>query len=197
MLRKELLQVIRDKRARVLLIVPPLIQTLIFGYAATLEIKHVPIAVIDYENTQVSRDLLSRFASSRYFDVRRHLSSRDELGSMIDRGEVLGAIQINAGFTEELRKGQTAKVQVIVDSSNSNTALVAIGYINQVASRFALDYQNERIEKISPALRDRMPQIVLERCPWYNPDLSSSWFFVPGVIGNITMVGKTRSMRVP
>lgn len=188
MLKKELIQVLRDKRARILLVGPPLIQTLIFGYAATLEIKHVPVAIIDYENTQVSRDLISRFEHSRYFDVRAHLADRRDLGPMIDRSEVLGAIQINAGFTEQLRKGETAKMQVIVDSTNSNTALVAIGYINQIASRFALDYQNERIETINPSLMKQVPRIELERRPWYNPDLSSPWFFVPGVIGNITMV---------
>lgn len=186
--KKELTQVLRDKRARRLLIVPPLVQTLIFGYAATMEIRNVPVAIIDYEHTQLSRDFAARFAHSPYFVVRSYLDDRRELGPMIDRGDVLGAIQINAGFTENVRKGQTAKVQVIMDSSNSNTAMVAIGYINQVASGFARDYQIERIDALSPALRGRMPQVVLERRPWYNPDLSSRWFFVPGVLGNITMI---------
>jgi ABC-2 type transport system permease protein len=188
MLKKELTQVLRDKRTRILLIGPPLLQTLIFGYAATLEIKHVPTAIIDYDNTQVSRDLVSRFEQSRYFDVRAKVADRAQLVPMIDRSEVLAAIQINSGFAEDIRKGQTAKVQVVVDSSNSNTALVALGYINQVAARMARDYQMRSIELTAPGQKQSLPQIALETRPWFNPDLSAPWFFVPGVIGNITMI---------
>ncbi|HEX8926255.1 MAG TPA: ABC transporter permease [Terriglobales bacterium] len=188
MLRKELIQVLRDPRSRILLIGPPLLQTLIFGYAATLDIRHVPIAVVDYENTQESRDLISRFANSRYFDVRAHLASHNDIQPIIDRGEVLAVVQINSGFTEDLRKGQTAQVQAIVDSSNSNTALVSIGYINQVAASFGAEYQRQRMNALSPELASMVPTIALHTRPWYNPDLSSTWFFVPGVIGNILLV---------
>jgi ABC-2 type transport system permease protein len=188
MLRKELIQVLRDPRMRFLLIVPPLVQTLIFGYAANLDVQHVPIAIVDYENTQESRDLVSRFANSRYFDVRAHLANRTDIQTLIDRGDVLAAVQINSGFTEDLRKGQTARVQAIVDSSNSNTALVSIGYINQVAASFAAEYQRQRLNSLSPDLAILVPTVTLHTRPWYNPDLRSSWFFVPGVIGNILMV---------
>jgi ABC-2 type transport system permease protein len=157
----------------------------IFGYAATLEIQHVPIAILDYENSQVSRDFISRFEGSRYFDVRKRTLDRDEVRRLIDRGDVALAVQVNAGFSELLRKGQTAPVQVVLDASNSNTALVSLGYVNQVASKFAQDYQVEMINRTAPSLLRQMPSIVLERQPWFNPDLRSQWFFVPGVIGNI------------
>lgn len=187
MLIKEFLHVIRDKRARFLLFGPPLIQTLVFGYAATLEIKHVPVAVVDYDNSQASRDLISRFQASRYFEVRR-LADRREIADLIDRSETTMALQIDSGFSRELHKGETARLQVIVDASNSNTALVGLGYLNQVAQGFARDFRMAVLQRQAPTLAASLPEIVVERRPWYNPDLTSQWFFVPGVIGNLVLV---------
>jgi ABC-2 type transport system permease protein len=161
----------------------------IFGYAANLEIQHVPVAILDYENSQVSRDFVSRFEGSRYFDVRTRTLDRAAVRRLIDRGDLVMAVQVDAGFSELLRKGQTAPVQVVLDASNSNTALVSLGYANQVASKFAQDYQAEMLNRSAPSLLRQMPSIVLERQPWFNPDLRSQWFFVPGVMGNlITLV---------
>lgn len=187
MLIKEFLHVIRDKRARFFLFVPPVLQTLVFGYAATLEIRHVPVAIVDYDNSQVSRDLASRFQASRYFEVRRQ-ADRREVPDLIDRDEVMMALQINSGFARDLRKGETAHLQVLVDASNSNTALVGLGYVNQVAQAFAREYRLETLERQSPAAANGLPEIVVEKRPWYNPDMSSQWFFVPGVIGNLVLV---------
>ncbi len=188
MLIKEFIQVFRDKRTRFVLFGPPIIQMLIFGYAATFEIKNVPIAVLDLDHTQESRDLVSRFTSSPYFDLRYQLTRQPELVQLIDRGEVTVALQIHPGFSENLRKGQTAPLQVIVDATNSNTALIAAGYVNQIAQGFAQDYQQDRMQRISPQLVDRMPRVELQQRPWYNSDLKSRWFFVPGVIGSLTLV---------
>lgn len=188
MLIKEFIQVFRDKRARILLVGPPIIQIIIFGYAATLEIKHVRTAVVDYDNSQVSRDLISRFEASRYFDIRERLTDRRQIQELIDRGDVTMAIQINAGFAQQIRKGQTAHVQVIVDSTDSNTALVGLGYINEVTGNFSSDYRQESLQRTSPFAVAQMPKIVLDRRPWYNTDMSSQWFFVPGVIGNLILV---------
>lgn len=188
MLIKEFIQVFRDTRTRFLLFGPPVIQMLIFGYAATLDIRHIPTAVLDFDHSQVSRDLLSRFTASPYFEVRARPGDRAEIGELIDRGDVTVALQINAGFAQDLGKGQTARLQVIVDSSNSNTALIAVGYINQIAGRFAQDYQRERLSATAPLLQACLPTIVLERRPWYNTDLNSQWFFVPGVIGNLILI---------
>ncbi len=188
MLIKEFIQVFRDKRTRFVLFGPPMIQMLVFGYAATLDIQHVPTAVLDFDNSQVSRDLISRFTASPYFDIRARLEDHRQIGELIDRGDVIIALQINAGFAQDLRKGQTAHLQVIVDSSNSNTALIAVGYVNQIASRFSQDYQTERLLRTSPLLLPQMPRIVLEHRPWFNADLHSQWFFVPGIIGNLVLV---------
>ena len=188
MLIKEFIQVFRDKRTRFVLIGPPMIQMLVFGYAATLEIKHVPTAIVDYDNSQVSRDLIARFEGSRYFDIRKRSTDRREVPDLIDRGDVTMAVQINSGFAQRIRKGETAHIQVIVDSTNSNTALIGLGYVNQVTADFASEYQLESLRRTSPPAIARMPKMVLDVRPWFNTDMSSQWFFVPGIIGNIMLV---------
>ena len=188
MLLKEFIQVFRDKRARIFLFGPPLIQMLVFGYAATLEIRHVPTAIIDCDNSQISRDFISRFQGSPYFDIRKRLSEGRQIQEVINNGEVTMAIRINAGFAGNIRKGQTAHVQVIVDSTNSNTALVGLGYVNEIAANFATEYQKEFLSRTSPFIFSQLPKIVLDKRPWYNTDMSSQWFFVPGVIGNLVLV---------
>lgn len=188
MLLKEFIQVFRDKRARVLLFGPPLIQMIVFGYAATLEIRHIPTVIVDYDNSQVSRDLVSRFEASRYFDIRKRLADARQIREVIDGGDAIMAIRINAGFAGDIRKGQTAHLQVIVDSTNSNTALVGLGYVNEITSNFAGEYRKEAGARRAPFALAQMPEIVLDKRPWYNTDLSSQWFFVPGVIGNLVLV---------
>jgi len=188
MLIKEFIQVFRDKRTRFVLFGPPIIQMLIFGYAATFEIHHVPTVVLDLDHSQESRELISRFSSSPYFDVQRQLTDYRQIGDLIDQGKATVGLEINAGFSQNLRKGQTAPLQVIVDATNSNTALIASGYITQIALGFAQEYQQDRIYRLSPQMIERMPSVQLEQRPWYNPDLRSRWFFVPGVIGSLTLV---------
>jgi len=188
MLIKEFIQVFRDKRTRFVLFGPPIIQMLVFGYAATFEIHHVPTVVLDLDHSQESRELISRFTSSPYFDVQRQLTDYRQIGDLIDQGKATVGLEINAGFAQNLRKGQTAPLQVIVDATNSNTALIASGYVTQIAVGFSQDYQQDRIYRISPQMIEEIPSVQLEQRPWYNPDLRSRWFFVPGVIGSLTVV---------
>ena len=188
MLIKEFIQVFRDKRTRFVLFGPPIIQMLVFGYAATFEIHHVPTVVLDLDHSQESRELISRFTSSPYFDVQRQLTDYRQIGDLIDQGEATVGLEINAGFAQNLRKGQTAPLQVIVDATNSNTALIASGYVTQIAVGFSQDYQQDRIYRLSPQMIEEIPSVQLDQRPWYNPDLRSRWFFVPGVIGSLTVV---------
>jgi len=188
MIIKEFLQLRRDKHARFILVVPPILQMLIYGYAATFEVNRVEIAMIDFDHSQESRDLLSRFTFTGRFEVAKILSNEDELKSLIGRSDIPMALKIEPGFAELLLKGQTAHLQVIVDGTNSNTALIAVGYVNQIANQFAQDYALNRLNQVMPAMAVSVPQIDLEQRPWYNPDLNSQWFFVPGVIGSITLI---------
>lgn len=188
MLIKEFIQVLRDKRTRAVLIGPPIIQMLVFGYAATFEIHHVPTVILDLDQSQQSRDLVSRFTASPYFAVQRQLIDSRQLRDAIDRGDATVGLEIDAGFAQKLLHGQTAPLQVIVDATNSNTALIASSYVTQIALGFARDYQQDRIFRIAPQMAEQLPSVQLEQRPWYNPGLRSRWFFVPGVIGSLTLV---------
>jgi ABC-2 type transport system permease protein len=188
MLIKEFIQVLRDQRTRMILIVPPILQMLVFGYAATYEVRHTPIAIADLDRSQESRDLVSLFTSSPYFEVRRQLESDRALGDLVERGDVMIGLEIQPGFAQKLRKGQSAPLQALVDATNSNTALVASGYLSQIAQGFAQRYQQDRLARLAPQLVAIVPSVRLEQQPWYNPGLRSRWFFVPGVIGSLTLV---------
>lgn len=185
---KEFIHVLRDKRARAVLFVPPLVQMLVFGYAATFQVHHVATVVLDRDHSQESRDFVSRLASNQYFDVRRQLTHEGEIRQAIDRGQAVVAVQIHPGFARLLRKGAGAPVQVVVDATNSNTAMVALSYVNQIGAQFAEDYQDDRMWRLAPQLAAVYPNVELEPRPWYNPNLNSHWFFVPGIIGSLTLV---------
>src|SRR6266496_1674054 len=148
MLIKEFIQVFRDKRTRFVLFAPPIIQMVVFGYAANFEVRHVPTVVLDLDHSQESRELVSRFSSSPYLDVQRELTDYRQIGDLIDQGKTTIGLEINAGFAQNLRKGQVAPLQVIVDATDSNTALIASGYIRQIALGLAQDYQKDRIYRI-------------------------------------------------
>jgi ABC-2 type transport system permease protein len=188
MLRKEFIQTLRDPRTRFVLIGPPIIQMLIFGYAATLEVKHVSLAVLDLDNTPESRELISRFSASRYFTIEKYAARSQELRDGVERGDFLLTIEIGSGFARRLRNGQGASVQVLVDASNSNTALIGLGYLNQIGAKFAQDYQMEQIERAAPQLVSFVPQVELQARPWFNEGLNSQWYFVPGVVGNLMLI---------
>ena len=188
MLLKEFIQTLRDPRTRFVLFAPPIIQMMVFGYAATLEVKHVQFAVLDRDNTQESREFISRLSASRYFDLTMHAQRKEELRDGIDRGDFLLGVQIDSGFAQDLRGGKGARVQVLVDSTNSNTALVGLGYLTQVGARFAQDYQMDRIRRTEPQLMGMIPHVELVERPWFNEGFDSRWFFVPGVIGNLMLI---------
>jgi ABC-2 type transport system permease protein len=185
---KEFIHLFRDPHARFSLIVPPLLQMLIFGYAATYDVNRVSTAVLDFDHSQESREFLERFSASSRFQVREILQNEAQIPSLLDHRKVVLVLQIQPGFAELLRKGQIAPVQAVVDGTDSNTALIAVGYISQIATRFASDYQLQRADWVNPALATFAPNIELQERPWYNPNLESRWFFVPGVIGALVLV---------
>ena len=187
MLLKEFLQVLRDPRGRFVLFAPLILQMLIFGYAATFELHRVPMAVLDLDHSYESRDLLSRFSSSSHFELRAVPADRRQVARLINEGTVSIAVQIMPGFAEAVRRNGGV-VQVITDGSDSNTAMIALGYVAQITSSYSESYAKDRLLRIAPELAQRMPSVTLARRPWYNEDLNSQWFFVPGVIGDLLTV---------
>lgn len=187
MLIKEFIQLWRDKWGRFRLIVPPLVQLLLFGYAATFDVNHAGTAVLDLDHSQESRELVARFTSSNRLNIVEIAHSQSEIAGAIDRSDAVIALVIHAGFAALLRNGQAAPVQVIVDGTNSNTALIALGYVNTIAAQFAQDYASDLVQRTDGA-QARQIEVTLEQRPWYNSDLNGRWFFVPGVMATLTLV---------
>jgi len=188
MMIKEFIQVFRDGRTRFLLFGPPIIQMMIFGYAANFEIRGVRVALVDSDRTPESRALLARFTATPYFTVLAQAEDTREVTTWLDEGRVMLVLHVREGFSRDLRTAREAPLQVLADSTNSNTALIALGYINQIAAVYAQDFQRDLLLRQSPALAVRAPRVTLEERPWYNPSLRSRWYFVPGVIGSLTTV---------
>ncbi len=185
---KEFIELKRDKWARFRLIVPTLVQMLLFGYAATYEVYHVSTVVLDLDHSQESRELLSRFSFSNRFDIVKVAQSQHDVTQAIDKSDAAVGLVIHAGFAELLEKGQGAPLQAVVDGTNSNTALIALGYVNTIAAGFAQDYATDLAERTLGVNGTRRVQVTLEQRPWFNEDLNGQWFFVPGLIGTLTLV---------
>jgi ABC-2 type transport system permease protein len=184
---KEFLELRRDKWARFRLVVPPLIQMIIFGYAATFEVFGVSTAVLDFDHSQESRELISRFTYSGRFHIVKVAQAEPEINAAIDSGDAVVAIVIHPEFARLLRKGQSAPVQVVVDGTNSNTALISLGYVGEIAAQFSQDYATDLAQRLHGAQGPPAAQVVLEQRPWYNKDFNSRWFFVPGIIAMVIL----------
>jgi len=180
LVRKEFLALLKDPKSRLVLIVPPLVQLLVFGYAATYDLKQVPFAVCNEDRGAVSRELLAAFGSGTTFLRVAEVGSAAELAPLVDRREVLVAIHIGPRFTADLLAGRPAPLQVILDGRNSNTAMIAMNYVRSVVQRFN--------EGWIAARGLRAPPARLEMRAWFNPNLESRWFFIPGIIGILTLV---------
>lgn len=178
----------RDRWARFRLLIPPLIQVLVFGYAATFEVFGVSTAVLDLDHSQESRALIAEFASNPHFRIVCMAASQHEAEAAIDDSSAAVAIIVHAGFAQRLRKGQPAPVQVLVDGTNSNSALIALGYISAIVNRYSQGYQNDLLGRLNPKVAGTLVHVTLDDRPWYNTSLNSRWFFVPGVIATITLI---------
>ncbi|MBK1722199.1 ABC transporter permease [Thiocystis violacea] len=177
---KELLALFKDKRSRFIVVIPPLIQLLIFGYAASFDLNHIPYAVYDRDGGYAARDLLARFEGAPSFDLARRIQRQDEIAEVIDTRDCLLVIQVPPRFTADLVSGQTAPVQILIDGRNSNSAQIAQNYVARIVTGFNQDWVFAR------GLQG-MPVSLVTRA-WYNPNLESRWFFVSGLVGLLTLV---------
>ncbi len=177
---KEFLALLKDKKSRLVVVVPPLLQLLVFGYAATFDLKNVPYAVYNEDAGSASRDLLAGFKGSPNFTEVASLSQEGQIAPLINKKEALLVIHIGPQFSKDLLLGRTARVQVIVDGRNSNTAMLAMNYLGTVINRFNMSW-NALSGKPNP------PAYVVTRA-WFNPNLESRWFIVPGIVGLLTLV---------
>lgn len=182
---KELIQTLRDRRSVGLLLVAPLFQLLIFGYVATTDLKRSSMVVCDYSRTQQSREFVRAFTSSGYFNDTYYVNSTNEIDEYIDRGKAVAAMMIPRDFASRLEKGEPVTVGFIIDGANSNRATILNGYIEFIASDYSGKIARQVLSRVGLKTR---PLIVVEPRVWFNPELKSVNYMVPGVIGMLTMI---------
>jgi ABC-2 type transport system permease protein len=178
--RKELIAAFKDPRGRFTLLVPPIIQCLIYGYVASYDLNDVPFAVLDRDHSSASRDLVARLDGSPAFSRQAGLYRTEDIKAWIDERRVLLVLSIDADFERKLLLGQPAEVQVIADGRNSNTAGTALGYVAAMVSAFNADWRAARGQAGPPV------QATLRA--WYNPNLETRWHMIPSLIGTLTMI---------
>lgn len=187
MMIKEFIQVLRDVRMRGLIFIAPIVQLLVFGYAVTTDVRNVELAVRDVDSSADSRELVARFASSRYFRIVAYAGTDEEIRALLDRGDVRAALNIRHGFTDALRAGRSADVQIIVDGTDSSSARVVLDYSSRIVMDFSRTVTVQRIERMAGTPHGA-PGIDLRTRVWFNENLESRNFFVPGVIAMIVML---------
>ncbi len=194
-LKKEFIQVFREPRMRGLLFVPPLIQLIVFGYAVTLDVDNAKIAWMDNDRTPESRALLARFEGSGRFQLVATPRSEAEVQSILDHGDAHAVVRVLPGFARDLARQKGAEVQVLLDGTNSNTASLVSAYASGVIAAYSNDAipsqtKNQQTVKLtvrSPGSAPAVVNIGATPAPrvWFNPDLRSRNYFVPGVAANI------------
>jgi len=177
---KELLAILRDKKSRFVLIGPPIAQLIVFGYAATYDLNNIPIAVYNEDRSAPSRELVARITGSPHFQLVGAITHDNQIAPLIDNKQVLMVLHLGPRFSEHLKRGKPAPAQIIIDGRNSNTALLSLGYLRTVITDFNLNWAQEH--GLPP------PPATLRIRPWYNENLLSRWFIVPGIIGLLTLV---------
>jgi len=187
MLVKEFLQMFRDRRMWGIIFVIPVVQTLVFGYAVTTDVEHVRIAVHDLDNSVASRELLSRFVATGYFDVAEHVETTRRAGYLVDRGQVQAVLQIDRGFANDLRAGRVARVQLILDGTDSNTAGIAANYAAKIVTNLSQTILIERFTRLRGSGIEP-GRVVPQTRAWFNENLESRNFYVPGVIAIVVML---------
>jgi ABC-2 type transport system permease protein len=187
MVKKEFIQVWRDRRLRIFLFLPPIVQLIIYGYAINFDIRQVPFAVFDEDRTQASEILISRFTASEYFSLTQVINSEAELRDLIDRSQVTLAVHIPKGFADKIKADQPVALQLILDATDSNTALIVAKYARTILSDYSQAMLQQSLRRLNLPRKLQTP-VVIEPRAWLNPNLESKNAFVPGVIAMVVML---------
>lgn len=187
MLIKEFIQVFRDPKIRGIIFVMPVLQVLVFGYAVTLDVNNIATAVYDLDNSVASRELIARFEKSGYFEVIEYVESGERARALVDRGEASAVFQMNRSFGDALRAGRTAELQLIVDGTDSNTAGVVLDYSAKIAKELSQKVLITRFTRVRGSF-EKPGTVELETRAWFNDNLESRNFYVPGVIAIVVML---------
>ena len=192
---KEAVQIRRDKRMLMIIFVAPIIQIILLGYAANMDVKRIPAAVLDFSMTQESRELILLFKNSGRFQINYFPESQKEMVERLDKGEVWVGIEIKSDFAQELKKGKTVPIQIIIDGTNSNTAGVVSGYLNQLLLSYNLKLLQDQVQKrlagasvTGMVSKPKILSLENQVRAWYNPELKSRDFNLPGILALILMI---------
>lgn len=186
MARKEFFHVIRDRRSLIMGIAIPILMLILYGYALSLDVDNVPMVIWDQSMSSVSREFITKFIGSRYFSLHKYIENYNEVEKSIDSRQALMALIIPNDFDNLIKSGRQTQIQLIVDGSDSNTATIAMGYANIIVQTFSQELAIQFIRKRG----GRIPRTPLDLRPrvWFNPDLESKNFIIPGLIAVIMMV---------
>jgi ABC-2 type transport system permease protein len=180
--RKEFRQIARDRRSLMVLLFVPAFFLLLYGYALSFDVQNIQLAVLDHDRSQASRELVNAFVKSGYFELAADVTSSREYEELIDLGEVRAALVIPAGLQRDLLTGRRVPVQVVINGDNSNTAMTVMGYALRILQITSAQYQ------LQGATRASSVPINVESRVWYNPQLRSALFLIPGLIAYIGMI---------
>ena len=178
--RKELIQIFKDPRSRYSLLIPPILQCLIYGYVATYDLTDIPYAVLDQDRSAAAQKLLASFDGTGVFHRVANLHRAADIRQVIDERRVLLVLQIDQDFERRLMSGRSANLQVVFDGRNSNTAGTASGYIGTIVESFNAEWRSERGRPDAP--------VRLTTRAWYNPNLETRWHMIPALIGTLTFI---------
>lgn len=186
-IRKEFLQLRRDPRLLPVIFISPMLQLLLLGYAANLDVRSIPAVVCDMDRSAASREFIDGFVNSGYFSVRARIERMAEIDPFLDNGRASMAFVVPRGFGDKLAGGRTASVMIIADGSESQSATIGVNYATMITGRYSQRIVLDRFERakgpgVRPVLVDAEVRV------WYNPELRSRNFMVPGVLGLILMI---------
>ncbi len=183
---KEFIHIKRDRRTLMLLIFFPALLLLIFGYAIDFDVKNVEIGVLDFDNSKESREFIEMFTLYEHFVLRYYLSSYKEIDYYLDSGRLTSCIIIPENFSDKLKNGDDASIQIIIDGTNSNVGMTVLGNLIAYISNYSNNLIIDALKKVG-IKKSKIPVKLIPRV-WYNPDLKSAKFLVPGLIGFIMMI---------
>ncbi|HKZ44183.1 MAG TPA: ABC transporter permease [Anaerolineales bacterium] len=183
-IRKEFLQILRDKRTLAIVILIPIIQLFLLGYSATSDIRNVPLAVFDQCKCSQSRDLLEAYRNADFFQLKYDVNSHDDIRLLIEKGDIMAGMIIPPDFDVQLINGD-AQVAFILDGSNATAGSTALSAATLIGQSFSTSLMVEKLERTGLDPDTFKPPLTVQTRVWYNPDLVSSFFMIPGVIGMI------------
>ncbi|MBU4382934.1 MAG: ABC transporter permease [Proteobacteria bacterium] len=187
MLIKEFIQIFRDPKMKGVIFLMPLIQAMVFGYAVTTDVRDVKMAIYDSDASQLSRELTARFVNSGYFIIAKRVENNNQINKLMDQGSIRAVLKINKGFQNDLVKGLKVPLQLIVDGTDSNTAGIILSYSAKIVGQFSDNILLKKLMR-SPVKTFNSGGTTLETRAWFNENLESRNFYVPGVIAIIVML---------